>query len=79
MLAYQYNKYDWRADIAGFRTQLKRKLTTYLQNNLPKELSSLYEYALAYVNQKTNFEVEFPSEYIYSLEELLNINWFPKS
>ncbi len=73
---YQYNQSHWKAEITGFRTQLKRKLTTNLQNHLLKELPSLYEDALAYVNQKTNFEVEFPPESPYSLTELLNINYF---
>ncbi|MDJ0582169.1 DUF29 domain-containing protein [Crocosphaera sp.] len=75
---YQYNQSHWKAEITGFRTQLKRKLTTNLQNYLLKELPSLYEDALAYVNQKTNFEVEFPPESPYSLTELLNINYFPE-
>ncbi|MGK7883905.1 MAG: DUF29 domain-containing protein [Crocosphaera sp.] len=76
---YQYNQSHWKAEITGFRTQLKRKLTTNLRNHLLKELPSLYEDALAYVNQKTNFEVEFPPESPYSLTELLNINYFPES
>ncbi len=74
----QYNQSHWRAEITGFRTQLKRKLTTNLQNHLLKELPSLYQDALAYVKQKTSFEVEFPITCPYSLAELLNINWFPE-
>ncbi|ACK67604.1 protein of unknown function DUF29 [Rippkaea orientalis PCC 8801] len=73
----QYNKFHWQAEITGFRTQLKRKLTNNLRNHLLKELSSLYQDALAYVRQKTSLEVDFPPECPYSLEELLNINWFP--
>ncbi|MGK7881992.1 MAG: DUF29 domain-containing protein [Crocosphaera sp.] len=75
---YQYNQSHWKAEITGFRTQLKRKLTTNLRNHLLKELPSLYEDGLAYVNQKTKFEVEFPPESPYSLTELLNINYFPE-
>ncbi len=76
---YQYNQSHWKAEITGFRTQLKRKLTTNLRNHLLKELPSLYKDALAYVSQKTNFDVQFPPDSPYSLAELLNINYFPES
>jgi CII-binding regulator of phage lambda lysogenization HflD len=75
----EYNKSHWQAEITGFRTQLKRRLTSNLRNHLLKELSSLYQDALAYVRQKTSLEVDFPAECPYSLEELLNINWFPRT
>nr|WP_232826192.1 DUF29 family protein [Cyanothece sp. BG0011] len=75
---YQHNKSHWKAEIIGFRTQLKRKLTTNLRNHLAKELPSLYQDALAYVKQKTNFDVQFPADNPYALEELLNINYFPE-
>jgi hypothetical protein len=75
----EYNKSHWRAEITGFRTQLKRKLTSNLRNHLLKELSLLYQDALAYVRQKTGLEVDFPTECPYTLEELLNINWFPRT
>ena len=74
----QYNQSHWKAEITGFRTQLKRKLTTNLQKYLLKELPFLYQDALVYVKQKTSFEVEFSVICPYSLEELLNVNWFPK-
>ncbi|ACK70661.1 protein of unknown function DUF29 [Gloeothece citriformis PCC 7424] len=75
----EYNKSHWQAEITGFRTQLKRKLTSNLRNHLLKELPSLYQDALAYVKQKTSLEVDFPAECPYSLEDLLNIDWFPKT
>lgn len=74
-----YNKFHWQAEITGFRTQLKRKLTSNLRNHLQKQLSSLYQDALAYVRQKTSLEVDFPPECPYTIEELLDINWFPKT
>ena len=76
---FEYHKSHWQAEITGFRTQLKRRLTTNLRNHLLKELSSLYQDALAYVRQKTSLEVDFPTECPYTLEELLNINWFPRT
>ena len=76
---FEYNKFHWQAEITGFRNQLKRQLTSNLRNHLIKELSSLYQDALAYVRQKTGLEVEFPTECPYTIEELLDINWFPTS
>jgi hypothetical protein len=75
----EYNKSHWQAEITGFRTQLKRRLTSNLRNHLLKELSPLYQDALAYVRQKTSLQVDFPTECPYTLEELLNINWFPRT
>ena len=74
---FEYNKFHWQAEITGFRNQLKRQLTSNLRNHLIKELSSLYQDALAYVRQKTGLEVDFPTECPYTIEELLDINWFP--
>ncbi|ELR96366.1 DUF29 domain-containing protein [Gloeocapsa sp. PCC 73106] len=71
------NSAHWRAEITGFRTQLKRKLTSNLRNHLQKELASLYQDALAYVQQKTSLKVNFPEDIPYSLEELLDLNWLP--
>ena len=76
---FEYNKFHWQAEITGFRNQLKRQLTSNLRNHLIKELSSLYQDALAYVRQKTGLEVDFPTEFPYTIEELLDINWFPTS
>jgi hypothetical protein len=73
----EYNEFHWKAEITGFRTQLKRKLTTNLRNHLVKELSSLYQDGLAYVRQKTGLKVNFPSACPYTLEQLLDINWLP--
>jgi hypothetical protein len=74
---FENNEYHWKAEIIGFRTQLKRKLTTNLRNHLAQELSSLYQDALAYVKQKTGLKVNFPQECPYTFEQLLDINWLP--
>ncbi len=73
----EYNQSHWRAEITGFRTQLKRKLTTNLRRHLSDQLSSLYQDGVAYVTQKTSSKVSFPRECPYTIEHLLDINWFP--
>ncbi|MGK7957094.1 MAG: DUF29 domain-containing protein [Crocosphaera sp.] len=65
----------WEAEITGFRTQLRRKLTTNLRNYLRDELPSIYQDGLSYVQRKTRFNVDFPEVCPYTLEELLNMNY----
>lgn len=84
LLLYQYwteeherNGHHWHAEISGFRSQLKRKLTTNLYNHLRDNQESLYQDALKYVNPKTKFTVKFPEQCTYSLEQLLDINYLP--
>ena len=71
------NKNHWRAEIIGFRTQLRRYLTTNLHNYLAKELDSIYQDALGYVKEKTGCSVDFPEECPYRLDNLLDKTWFP--
>ena len=54
------NKNHWRAEILGFRTQLRKYLTTNLHNYLANELNIIYQDALGYVREKTGFSVDFP-------------------
>lgn len=72
---YNKNSAHWRTEIYGFRTQLKRKLTTNLLNHLQSELFPLYQDALGYVQRKTQFNIDFPKECPYTLEQLLNKNF----
>jgi hypothetical protein len=65
------NKNHWRAEIQGFRTQLRKYLTTNLYNYLADELDVIYQDALGYVQEKTGFSVDFPDECPYTLEQLL--------
>ncbi|MGK7932795.1 MAG: DUF29 domain-containing protein [Microcystaceae cyanobacterium] len=71
------NSGHWKGEIVGFRNQLKRRLTTNLRNHLERELENLYQDARNYVQQKTRFQVNFPEQCPYQLDELLEINWFP--
>jgi molecular chaperone DnaK (HSP70) len=70
------NKNHWRAEIQSFRTQLRKYLTTNLQNYLAEELDNIYDDALGYVQEKTGFSVNFPKKCPYTFEKLLDKNWF---
>lgn len=74
---YERNKNHWRAEIQGFRTQLRKYLTTNLQNHLTNELELIYQDALEYIREKVGFSVDFPQTCPYTLEELLDKNWLP--
>ncbi|MEA5509061.1 DUF29 domain-containing protein [Crocosphaera sp. UHCC 0190] len=76
-LEKQRNQNHWRAEIQSFRTQLRKYLTTNLQNHLAEELDNIYEDALGYVQEKTGFFVDFPEKCPYTLEQLLTQKWFP--
>lgn len=71
------NQNGWRAEIVNFRTQIERRLTTNLRNYLQENLNSIYKDALLYVKEKTGYSVEFPKECPYTLEQLLDLNWYP--
>lgn len=72
-----YNRVHWEEEIYTFRVQLRRKITTNLRNYLDSELNSIYQDALGFVQIKTQNSVNFPPECPYTLEQLLDINWFP--
>ncbi|MBS3025692.1 MAG: DUF29 domain-containing protein [Dolichospermum sp. DET50] len=74
---YDRNKNHWRSEIRSFRVQLKDRLTSNLYNYLLSIFATIYEDALGYVQEKTGFTVNFPTECPYSLEEVLDINYLP--
>ncbi|MEL4896961.1 DUF29 domain-containing protein [Crocosphaera sp. Alani8] len=71
------NRNHWRAEIQSLRTQLRKYLTTNLQNYLREELNDIYDDSLYYVQEETGFNVYFPEKCPYTFEELLNEKWFP--
>jgi hypothetical protein len=73
----EYNRVHWEEEIYSFRVQLRRKITTNLRNYLDSEFDSIYQDALGFVKIKTQNSVNFPPECPYTLEQLLDINWFP--
>ncbi len=72
-----YNRVHPEEEIYSFRVQLRRKITTNLRNYLESESNSIYQDALGFVKIKTQNSVNFPPECPYTLEQLLDINWFP--
>ncbi|WP_416233482.1 DUF29 domain-containing protein [Anabaena sp. UHCC 0451] len=73
---YDRNKNHWRSEIRSFRVQLKDRLTTNLYNYLSSIFTTVYQDALGYVQEKTGFNVNFPPQCPYSLEQLLDIDYF---
>ncbi|MFM7437048.1 MAG: DUF29 family protein, partial [Snowella sp.] len=65
-------------EIASFRIQLNRALTTNLKQYLLENLADIYQESIFIVNQKTGLSLQvFPSICPYSLEQLLDKNWLP--
>ena len=72
-----YNRSHWRSEIVNFKNQIDTYLTTNLRNYLTQELPRIYQKALNYVREKTDDKVSFTGECPYSLENLLDLDWFP--
>ena len=75
-LEKERNANHWAAEIITFRVQLEDKLTTNLRNYLAEELPKIYQNALLIVQKKTQLN-SFPEHCPYSLEQLLDKQWFP--
>ena len=75
-LEKERNANHWAAEIITFRVQLEDKLTTNLRNYLAEELSKIYQNALLIVQKKTQLN-SLPEKCPYSLEQLLDKQWFP--
>jgi len=75
---YEYNYRHWQGEIATFRIQLNRALTTNLKQHLLDNVEDIYKESVFIVNQKTGLNLGiFPSICPYSLEQLLDKNWLP--
>lgn len=68
----------WQAEVISFRTQLRKRLTTNLHHHLAQNFESIYQDVLKYVRAKTGFKVEFPINCPYTLEQALDVDWFPE-
>ena len=76
---YDYNYRHWRGEIATFRVQINKYLTTNLKNYLTEELENIYQDAVYIVAEKTGLNQSvFPEKCCYSLLKLLNKNWLPR-
>ncbi len=73
---YDRNSSHWEAEIFSFRKQLNRKLTTNLRNYLLEKLDFIYQDAFEYVKKKTKDKVDFPEKCPYTLDQLLDQDYF---
>ncbi len=80
LLQYWSEEYDrnyrhWQGEIATFRFDLNNNLTTNFKNKLARELETIYESAVKFVQIKTNLK-NFPEYCPYTLEEILDENYY---
>jgi hypothetical protein len=81
LLQYWASEYDrnyrhWQSEIISFRTQINRRITTNFYNYLSQNLSQIYTSSRKYVQAKSGLD-KFPGECPYTLEQLLDEDWFP--
>jgi predicted unusual protein kinase regulating ubiquinone biosynthesis (AarF/ABC1/UbiB family) len=75
---YEQNRNHWESEIVSFRSQISDRMTTNFYNYLSENLPSIYRKALKYVQKKSRLDT-FPNSCPYSLEQLLDEDWFPQS
>jgi hypothetical protein len=72
-----YNRNHWKSEIVNFRSELENYLTANLQKHLEQEFDKIYTNAVRYARAKTDDEVKFPETCPYTLENLLDLDWYP--
>jgi len=73
------NRRHWAAEIVNFRSELETDMTTNLRKHLELVKENIYQRALIYVIKKTELnKTLFPLQCPYSLEQLLDDDWFPQ-
>ncbi len=72
----QYNAPHWRAETTEFRFQINGILTKNLQKYLVNRFELIYQNSVKYDQRKTELNT-FPQKCPYSLEQLLDEDWFP--
>ncbi len=73
---FDRNSNHWSAEIIGFRTQVNDSMTGNFRNYLTEDLDKIYRNAAKYVSKKSGLNI-FPEQCPYTLEQLLNEDWFP--
>jgi hypothetical protein len=72
------NYHHWAAEIVNFRNELETDMTINLKKHLDVVKENMYQKALKYVIKKTELnKTLFPLQCPYSLEQLLDDDWFP--
>jgi hypothetical protein len=70
----------WAAEITNFRGELELDMTTNLRKHLTTTQEKNYQKALKYVIVKTQLPKNtFPNQCPYTLEQLLDEDWFPQT
>ena len=73
------NRCHWAAEIVNFRSELETDMTTNFKKHLDLVKENIYQKALKYVIKKTELnKTLFPIQCPYSLEQLLDDDWFPQ-
>ncbi len=75
---YHHNYRHWQSEVISFRIQINRRMTTNFHNYLAENLSIIYEKACKYVKVKSGLDT-FPQECPYTIEQLLDEDWFPQN
>jgi hypothetical protein len=70
------NENHWKAEVTEFRFQLNGILTNNLRKHLVNNLQQIYQKSSKYAQRKTQLNT-FPLECPYTLEQLLDEDWFP--
>ncbi len=72
---YERNYRHWQSEIISFRRQLNKRMTTNFYNYLDNNLIDSYKYCRKYVVNKSGLDT-FPQQCPYTLEQLLDEDWF---
>ncbi|MBR8829103.1 MAG: DUF29 domain-containing protein [Gomphosphaeria aponina SAG 52.96 = DSM 107014] len=75
---YERNYNHWEAEIVGFRSQINKRITTNFYNYLHDNFGEIYQDARLYVMKKSGIDT-FPDSCPYTLEQLLDQQWFPQN
>ncbi len=81
LLEYWTNEYDrnyrhWESEIVSFRNQINKRMTKNFYNHLQSNITEIYQDACLYVEKKSGIN-NFPNCCPYTLDQLLDKNWFP--
>ncbi|MBF2057760.1 MAG: DUF29 domain-containing protein [Cyanobacterium sp. T60_A2020_053] len=76
---YERNCHHWQYEIANFRDQLNGRLTANLTKSVTEDFNKIYQKALKKVNIKTDYTLNLPTQCPYTLEQLLDDDWFPEN
>ncbi len=76
---FELNHRHWQGEIANFRIQLNRYLSTNLEKYLLDNQEIIYQDAVFIVGQKTEISPHnFPLNCPYSLGQILDRHWLPE-